>query len=102
MHTQTQKHTGYQNIFTWSAVLAFFQVLKELTMKCLELASGSHYTSIAFPAFGTGKLAYPPAEVAVIMSEAIDLFQKASPASSVRNATFVVFNNAPVFQVLLR
>lgn len=67
------------------------QNLSEVVIKCLMEASNTGYTSLVFPALGTGLLEYPPHDTAHIMLEAIDGFQRANPSTSLRDVRIVVY-----------
>jgi poly [ADP-ribose] polymerase 10/14/15 len=59
---------------------------------CLTLANASKYTSIAFPALGTGALGFPADTVAQIMFETVDAFEAKHPDTSLRTVRFVVWS----------
>ena len=67
------------------------QNLSEVVTKCLTEASNTGYTSLVFPALGTGNLQYPQDESARTMLEAIDRFQRANPSTSVKDVRIVVY-----------
>ena len=67
------------------------QNLGEVVTKCLTEASNAGYTSLVFPALGTGKLAYPRDETARTMLEAIDGFEQFNPSTSLRDIRIVVY-----------
>lgn len=67
------------------------QNLSEVVIKCLTEASNTGYTSLVFPALGTGNLQYPRDESARTMLEAIDRFQRANPSTSVKAVRIVVY-----------
>ena len=67
------------------------QNLSEVVTKCLRKASNTGYTSLVFPALGTGKLAYSRDETAHIMLEAIDEFEQFNPSTSLRDIRIVVY-----------
>ena len=63
---------------------------------CLALASTSGYTSIAFPALGTGAMGFPADVVASTMFETVDAFEAKNPDSSLRQVKFVVWSEDKV------
>ena len=62
-----------------------------MVTKCLRKASNTGYTSLVFPALGTGRLSYPQDETACIMLEAVDRFQWANAFTSLRDVRIVVY-----------
>lgn len=68
-------------------------------MKCLKEASKSKYTTIAFPALGTGKLKYPAGDVACIIRDAIKQFEENEPFTSLVKVIFAIYENEPTFEV---
>ena len=62
-----------------------------MVTKCLTEASNKGYTSIVFPALGTGKLNYPRDETARTMLETADGFQRSNPLTSLRDVRIVVY-----------
>ena len=78
------------------------QNLSEVVTKCLTEASNTGYTSLVFPALGTGKLVYPRDVSARIMLEAIDEFQRANLWTSVRDVRIVIYQDRQTFQVRQR
>lgn len=66
-------------------------------MECLGNASESGYSSIAFPALGTGLLGYPPHKVASIMLDVICHFQK---TKNTLCEVVIVINNEKVLKVV--
>lgn len=52
------------------------------------------YSTIAFPAIGTGSLGFPHDVVAEEMFTAISLYEHLNPQSSITEVTFVVFPGA--------
>ena len=47
--------------------------------------------SIAFPAIGTGKLQYPPTEVAAAFFEAARYFEMKTPHAYLKDMTIVIY-----------
>ena len=79
------------------------QNLSKVVTKCLTMASNKGYTSLVFPALGTGKLVYPRDVSARIMLEAIDEFQRDNPLTSVRDVRIVIYQkDRQTFQVRQR
>lgn len=58
---------------------------------CLTTANSHGYTSIAFPALGTGSLGFPRDIVAREMFSSVQEFARDSPTSSVSDVRFVVY-----------
>ncbi|XP_064602045.1 protein mono-ADP-ribosyltransferase PARP14-like [Liolophura sinensis] len=67
------------------------KVLEQFIMNCLTKAQTNGFTSIAFPALGTGNLHFPDAVVAKIMYETAIKFSDDNPKSCLRTVSFVVF-----------
>ena len=78
------------------------QDLSKVVTKCLTKASKAGYTSLVFPALGTGKLVYPRDVSARIMLKAIDEFQRANLWTSVRDVRIVIYQDRQTFQVRQR
>ncbi|XP_076464945.1 protein mono-ADP-ribosyltransferase PARP14-like isoform X2 [Babylonia areolata] len=64
------------------------QAVKE----CLDAASRKNARSIAFPTLGTGRLGYPPEQVASIMFSSIGEWFQTNPRSSMKEVQIIVFN----------
>lgn len=60
-------------------------------MACLTKAQTNGFTSIAFPALGTGNLQFPDAVVAQKMYDTAIKFSDNNPKSCLRTVIFVVF-----------
>ncbi|KAJ7374848.1 positive regulation of interleukin-4-mediated signaling pathway [Desmophyllum pertusum] len=69
-----------------------FWVLKRLLTKCLQEATKSGMTSIAFPAIGTGTLQFPRAEVAEIYFDEVISYSQKHPATSLKEVRFVLYD----------
>ena len=67
------------------------QILHHLVTSCLSAASHGGFSSIAFPALGTGQLGYPRDAVAQTMLTAIDTFQRSNPSTSLREVRIVLY-----------
>nr|KAG5703385.1 hypothetical protein BaRGS_023432 [Batillaria attramentaria] len=63
------------------------KMLGTVVFSLLEKAHQKRYTSIAFPALGTGNLGYPRDEVAQTMFSVIHLFEQAMPYTSLREVS---------------
>ena len=62
-------------------------------------ASKRGFSTIAFPAIGTGNLGYPRDIVARVFFEEVDAFQRNNPQASVLEVRFVLFHtDAPTIQ----
>ncbi|XP_006822617.2 protein mono-ADP-ribosyltransferase PARP14-like [Saccoglossus kowalevskii] len=68
------------------------QVLRKIMQTCLNTASQNGYSSIAFPAIGTGGLQFPRDATARIMYEEVTSHSSDNPASSISNILFVVYD----------
>uniref|UniRef100_A0ABM0GYA3 Poly [ADP-ribose] polymerase n=1 Tax=Saccoglossus kowalevskii TaxID=10224 RepID=A0ABM0GYA3_SACKO len=68
------------------------QVLRKIMQTCLNTASQNGYSSIAFPAIGTGGLQFPRDATARIMYEEVTSYSSNNPASSISNILFVVYD----------
>ncbi|XP_052077921.1 protein mono-ADP-ribosyltransferase PARP14-like [Mytilus californianus] len=67
---------------------------KELEMfmtNCLAAATKSGFSSIAFPALGTGNLGYPKSEVARMMFSNVEMFGRNNPSTSITDVRFVIY-----------
>ena len=65
--------------------------MRQLIRKCLEKASERHFSTIAFPAIGTGNLEFPRTQVAEIFIDETVNFSSRFPASSLREVRIVVY-----------
>ncbi|XP_061183685.1 protein mono-ADP-ribosyltransferase PARP14-like isoform X2 [Saccostrea echinata] len=69
------------------------QILKDFVTNCLEEANKHPMTkTLAFPTLGTGSLEYPPDEVAEVMAECIEDFNKKYPNTELTRITIVAYN----------
>ncbi|XP_056013452.1 uncharacterized protein LOC125678475 isoform X3 [Ostrea edulis] len=69
------------------------QSLKEFVTNCLEEANKHKMTkTLAMPTLGTGSLEYPPDEVAEVMAECIEDFDKKHPQTELTRITIVAYN----------
>ena len=59
--------------------------------KCLETANGSSYSSIVFPAMGTGQLGYPRDQVASMMYQTVFDYERKSPGTQITEVKFVCY-----------
>lgn len=62
-----------------------------LVFNCLIKASEKRYTSIAFPALGTGVLKYPVQHVVQLMYKAIRLFNEGKGTGSISEIIIVIY-----------
>ncbi|NWY71793.1 PAR14 polymerase, partial [Erithacus rubecula] len=78
--------------------------IKSLVSQVLQECELQQYTSVAFPAIGTGEARRDPAEVADNMIDAITDFAKKNPATSVKTVKVVIFQPhlVDVFQASMR
>nr|KAG5706724.1 hypothetical protein BaRGS_007227 [Batillaria attramentaria] len=90
-HGLACKEVYHLALTTWSSAAS--QGLCTVLFECLERASKNHYTSMAFPALGTGKFSYPCENVARIMFAVVALFRQAMPTSSLREVRIVLHPN---------
>ncbi|KAK3598397.1 hypothetical protein CHS0354_019800 [Potamilus streckersoni] len=67
------------------------KILHELMKKCLDECEKGGFTSIAFPALGTGILNYPRHIVAKEMFQHIYTYSRDNPSSSIKEVRFVVY-----------
>ncbi|XP_005049681.1 PREDICTED: poly [ADP-ribose] polymerase 14 [Ficedula albicollis] len=65
--------------------------IRSLVSQVLQECELQQYTSIAFPAIGTGEARRNPAEVADNMIDAVTDFAKRNPATSVKTVKVVIF-----------
>ena len=61
----------------------------------LKEARDRKYTSIAFPAIGTGKLHYPPAEVARLMLLEVQYSRIIHPVDTPQDIRIVIYRKDP-------
>ncbi|CAG2206177.1 BACH1 [Mytilus edulis] len=66
-------------------------ILQTFMKNCLTTANSNGYTSIAFPALGTGSLGFPRDIVAREMFSSVEEFARDNPTSSVSDVRFVVY-----------
>ncbi|CAC5387435.1 BRIP1 [Mytilus coruscus] len=66
-------------------------ILQTFMKKCLTTANSDGFTSIAFPALGTGSLGFPRDIVAREMFSSVEEFARNNPTSSVSDVRFVVY-----------
>lgn len=59
--------------------------------KCLEAANDSSYTTLVFPAMGTGQLGYPRDQVAEMMYQAVIDFDRKSAGPNLKHIKFICF-----------
>lgn len=59
--------------------------------KCLEAANGSSYTTLVFPAMGTGQLGYPRDQVAEMMYQTVIDFDRKSAGPNLKHIKFICF-----------
>ncbi|KAK3610479.1 hypothetical protein CHS0354_016669 [Potamilus streckersoni] len=72
-----------------SNILEKINILKVLTLMCLEKADQKGMSSIAFPALGTGKLEYPYRDVAWAMFEAVEEFKPTN--QNLKEVKFILY-----------
>ncbi|NWY31871.1 PAR14 polymerase, partial [Pheucticus melanocephalus] len=65
--------------------------IRSLVSQVLQVCELQQYTSVIFPAIGTGEARRNPAEVAGNMIDAVTDFAKRNPATSVKNIKVVIF-----------
>lgn len=58
---------------------------------CLEAANGSSYTTLVFPAMGTGQLGYPRDQVAEMMYQTVIDFDRKSAGPNLKHIKFICF-----------
>ncbi|KAK3598400.1 hypothetical protein CHS0354_019803 [Potamilus streckersoni] len=75
----------------WNDPTASKKMIHGLMKKCLDQCNKDGFTSIAFPALGTGNLGYPKDFVAKEMFQYISNYGKDDPSSSVKDVRFVVY-----------
>lgn len=70
---------------------------------CLETANKAGFTSIAFPALGTGNLGYPKTEVARMMFSNVEVFGRNNPTTSIKDVRFVIYEkDIEVLKVIMK
>ncbi|KAL3864768.1 hypothetical protein ACJMK2_006424 [Sinanodonta woodiana] len=75
----------------WTDETKSKKMLNVLMKKCLDQCEKNGYTSIAFPALGTGNLGFPKDIVAKEMFKHISTYSRDNPSSSVTDVRFVVY-----------
>ncbi|KAI8508653.1 positive regulation of interleukin-4-mediated signaling pathway [Branchiostoma belcheri] len=80
------------------------QPLRTMVHDLLELAHDDRYTSIAFPAMGTGNLKYPHDVAASCMYDEIWSFSQSNPGTTLKDVRIIVFDQPTVqaFETELR
>jgi len=68
------------------------QTLRQILKEVFRRADAGAYTSIAFPAVGTGVLRIPRALVAKWMYDEAEEFSQKNPNTSLRDVRFVVYD----------
>ncbi|KAK3598396.1 hypothetical protein CHS0354_019799 [Potamilus streckersoni] len=87
----TCKRVCHVALVQWNDPAASLKMLHGLMKKCLDQCEKGGFTSIAFPALGTGNLNYPRDIVAKEMFQHISTYSKDNPSSSVTEVRFVVY-----------
>jgi O-acetyl-ADP-ribose deacetylase (regulator of RNase III) len=64
--------------------------VKEMVRRCLLEMEMRKLKTVAFPAFGTGKLGYPKRETAKAMFDAVEEYQYSCIKSSVESVVFAL------------
>lgn len=72
--------------------VGFFQILAASVVQCLNEMEKDGFKSIAFPAFGTGKLGYPYYPVANTMCNVIHAYGKKNPRTKIESVYFFVYD----------
>lgn len=72
--------------------VGFFQILAASVVQCLNEMENDGFKSIAFPAFGTGKLGYPYYPVANTMCNVIHAYGKKNPRTKIESVYFFVYD----------
>uniref|UniRef100_C3YS03 Poly [ADP-ribose] polymerase n=1 Tax=Branchiostoma floridae TaxID=7739 RepID=C3YS03_BRAFL len=80
------------------------QPLRTMVQDCLESADQGGYTSISFPAMGTGNLKYPRDVAASCMYDEILSFSQSNPGTTLQDVGIIVFDQPTVqaFETELR
>ena len=74
-------------------IVIFLQILHQFVTNCLNMAVNSYgYKSIAFPSLGTGRLDYPPGQVAREMFNAVATHYQSNPQSTLQDVLFVLYH----------
>jgi len=80
--------------FTMWGIFCFdvlFQILQTFMLGCLKEANKHKYSTVAFPAMGTGNLGYPKDVVAKEMFRIVSQYSSKNPKSTVTEVWFVVY-----------
>ncbi|XP_056008510.1 protein mono-ADP-ribosyltransferase PARP14-like, partial [Ostrea edulis] len=79
--------------------------MQSFIRKCLEKAHEYQYSSLAFPALGTGNLSFPSKVVAEIAKETIEEFEGAHETTTIKTIAFIIYvkdeDTFKVFQDIL-
>lgn len=71
----------------------YFQVLSAFVYGCLQAAEQNNFSSIAFPAIGTGACGFPGPVVASTMFDAIEKFAENYPNTQIRRVQIVIWKD---------
>lgn len=75
--------------------------MEAFVTSCLEKANANQFSTLAFPALGTGMLEFPPDVVANLIKETVKRFESDHPKSSIRKIVFVIYHkNKSTLKVL--
>lgn len=79
----------------------YLQRMQSFIRKCLEKAHEYQYSSLAFPALGTGNLSFPSKVVAEIAKETIEEFEGAHETTTIKTIAFIIYvKDEDTFKVL--
>nr|XP_014353896.1 PREDICTED: poly [ADP-ribose] polymerase 14-like [Latimeria chalumnae] len=67
------------------------KILQKIIKECLEKAHASQYSSITFPALGTGNLKFPKDTVAKMFFEEIKQFSQTNPNTTLKDINMVIY-----------
>lgn len=65
--------------------------METFVTSCLEKANEYQFSSLAFPALGTGNLNFPPDVVAKLIKETVRQFEVNNPKHSVSKIVFIIY-----------
>lgn len=72
--------------------ISIFQTLWKFVESCMQKAHESGYSTIVFPALGTGALGYPADRAAHLMFDSVIKFDHCYSRSNVNNVKFVLYH----------
>lgn len=91
MGTTKKKSFNSLQHMTW--ILIYNQSLRKTIRTCLEKADELKMESIAFPALGTGNLGYKHTDVANVLFEEVEAYEKKVKVGTLNRVCCVIYEN---------